>query len=806
MLTFFRNYTIKSKLLFLVGTFVLGLIAFGLVSRSILDLVKVNGPLYDQIVRDKDLLADVSPPPACLLEAYLIAQQIREATDESEVESAIELYNVAKQNYLTKLESWEKRALQPATRKVLIEDSKPPAEEFFKIMDQDLIPAMKRLDKTKAADIFETRLKLQYSEHRDAIDILVMRASQATSAYEAEVANVISSRNNVLVGTGVVVVIVGCALAFYIIRSIVRQMANLTETLRKVASGDLSYRMDACGKDEFGRLAVVVNEMITSLEESMKLVDAAGQIAAIRKSQAVIEFNLDGTIIDTNENLLAMMGYTLDEIKGRDHGLFVDSMERESDSYRQFWRDLNEGKYKSLECRRIAKSGNEIWIQASYNPIVDKNGKPIRILKFASDVTDSVKLRAANALYASMAENSPINIMFADRDLKLQYLNPSSKSTLKKLEKELPIPVERMMGQTIDMFHKAPGHQRAILSDPAKLPRNKQIRLGLETIDLLVSPVFDANNGYLGAMVIWTVITEKLAQEQREKQMAANMEAVLRKVADNSSAMAEASKKLSVVSTQMSLNAEETSAQSGVVSAASEQVSKNTQTVATGIDEMSSSIKEISKNACDAARVATSAVKVAQTTNVTISKLGESSLEIGNVIKVITSIAQQTNLLALNATIEAARAGEAGKGFAVVANEVKELAKETAKATEEISQKIEAIQTDTKSAIEAIDQISLVINEINDISTTIPSAVEEQTATTTEISRNVAEASRGTHEIAMNITSVAHAAKNTNEGADNSQRAAKDLALMAAELQQMVSEFNAGGRAGSNSERQFVSK
>jgi methyl-accepting chemotaxis protein len=165
----------------------------------------------------------------------------------------------------------------------------------------------------------------------------------------------------------------------------------------------------------------------------------------------------------------------------------------------------------------------------------------------------------------------------------------------------------------------------------------------------------------------------------------------------------------------MSSNAEETSAQSHAVSAASEQVSKSTQTVATGIEEMDASIREIAKNASDAARVATTAVKVAEATNAKIAKLGESSLEIGNVIKVITSIAQQTNLLALNATIEAARAGEAGKGFAVVANEVKELAKETAKATEEISLKIAAIQSDTQGAVEAIDQISTVINQINDI-------------------------------------------------------------------------------------------
>ncbi len=187
--------------------------------------------------------------------------------------------------------------------------------------------------------------------------------------------------------------------------------------------------------------------------------------------------------------------------------------------------------------------------------------------------------------------------------------------------------------------------------------------------------------------------------------------APLKAAAETATALASSSEELTAVSQQMSANAEETATQSNVVSAAAEQVTKNLQTVATATEEMSSSIKEIAKNATESAKVATSAVKTAETTNATVAKLGESSAEIGQVIKVITSIAQQTNLLALNATIEAARAGEAGKGFAVVANEVKELAKETAKATEDISQKIEAIQADTKGAVAAIGQITNVINQ-----------------------------------------------------------------------------------------------
>ncbi len=276
----------------------------------------------------------------------------------------------------------------------------------------------------------------------------------------------------------------------------------------------------------------------------------------------------------------------------------------------------------------------------------------------------------------------------------------------------------------------------------------------------------------------------------------AGLRTSIQSISQNAQALASSSEELSAVGTQMSANAEETSAQAGVVSAASEQVSRNVQTVATGVEEMSASIREIAQNATAAAKVATGAVQVAQATNATVQQLGASSAEIGKVIKVITSIAEQTNLLALNATIEAARAGEAGKGFAVVANEVKELAKETAKATEDIGQKIEAIQGDTQGAVDAIKQIGAVIAQINDISATIASAVEEQTATTNEIARNVAEAAKGSGEIAQNITAVAQAAASTTEGAANSQRAAAELSRMAAELQQLVGQFRYERREG----------
>ena len=255
-------------------------------------------------------------------------------------------------------------------------------------------------------------------------------------------------------------------------------------------------------------------------------------------------------------------------------------------------------------------------------------------------------------------------------------------------------------------------------------------------------------------------------------------------------ALARSSEELTSIGSTMGASAEATSQQAGVVAAASEQAGKNIHTVASGTEEMSVTVKEIAKNAADAARVATTAVSQAQLTTELVGKLGRSSDEIGNVLKVITSIAEQTNLLALNATIEAARAGEAGKGFAVVANEVKELAKETARATEDIGKKIATIQADTGSAVSAIGEITIVIGQINDIQGTIASSVEEQAATTNEIGRNMAELAQASGEIARNVTSVAGSAGATADCSSQTRAAATSLADLARSLDLQMQQFH----------------
>ncbi len=642
-----------------------------------------------------------------------------------------------------------------------------------------------------------------YAHHQGALgfpgmnwSVLVRTADQVINA------PIIAIQNQLTIITGVFMILI-LMFGYWIAKSTASRIAETTESIENLAQGNIvnNQSLRVRHGDEISRLRIAYNQMLETLKLS---VEQANDLSEGRLGLANVKQRMQSGM-----DILKAADY-VEEKYQRTNGDLPDALDGltrrlrrtavQADSIANDQLD-----HPSLASRTPGELGDAFakmkdkmqWFASQAGTIANNDLNNERLVddgegtlgtSFATMVKNLRISTTEMAKTQSLMNQLPINVMYADTNFNIQYMNPSSTKTLRQIEKSLPIKVDNIIGHSIDVFHKDPQNVRNLLSNPANFPHKAQIHVGEDTLELLVNALYDENKQYLGPLVTWAVITEQVKMQEEAKRHTESMQKIVDHIRRNSETLASASEELTATSQQMAGNAEETSAQANVVSAASEEVNRNVETVATAAEEMSSSIKEIAKNANEAAHVTDEAVKMADNTNATISKLNDSSAEIGQVIKVITSIAEQTNLLALNATIEAARAGEAGKGFAVVANEVKELANQTSKATEDISQRIEAIQNDTQSSVSAIVEIGNFINKINDISNTIASAVEEQTATTNQMTRSVNEATKGTSEISDNIAGVAQAAQSTTQGAMDSQNASKELARMANELQRVVQE------------------
>lgn len=564
--------------------------------------------------------------------------------------------------------------------------------------------------------------------------------------------------------------------------------------------------------------------------EKLKNANFEGQLNAINRTQGIIEFDLNGNILNVNENFAKVIGYNETEVIGKHHSMFVTPEHKVSSEYKGMWEKLAQGEPLSAMFQRVGKNNKEIWLQASYNPILDMNGKPFKVVKYATDVTSTVlaeQEQAKKSLEAIMIkyalESASNNLMVADNDGVITYMNPSTLALMREAADTFrgifaAFNPDKLIGQNFDVFHKNPAHQRNLLAS-LKQRHVAELPVGKMFFRLTANPLFDEGGTRIGSVVEWVNLTEEKRVENEIKTVVENASN-----GDLSSRLDVTTVKSSAANTMNAVNqlldsfskillqireagetintaASEIATGNNDLSSRTEQQASSLEETASSMEELASTVKQNAENAKQANQLAAAASSVAVkggevVGNVvnTMSAINDSARKIEDIISVIDGIAFQTNILALNAAVEAARAGEQGRGFAVVAGEVRNLAQRSASAAKEIKDLITDSVSKTTEGTKQVEQAGQTMTEI-------VSSVQRVTDIMGEITAASQEQSSGIDQVNQAVTSMDEVTQQNAALVEQAAAAAESLVEQATTLMETVGNFKLNGESQTSQNR-----
>jgi len=617
--------------------------------------------------------------------------------------------------------------------------------------------------------------------------------------------------------------LLGVGLAMFLARGIVRPLSNAVEVAEAIRDGRLNNAIETGGEDETGQLLNTLDVMQGALRaRDQKDADSRGQIAAIGRSQAVIEFDMNGVVTGVNDNFARVMGYSSAEVVGKHHSLFVESSHATSPAYRAFWEKLNRGEPEIGSYKRLAKGGREVWLQASYNPIPDVNGKPFKVVKYASDVTEQ-KVRAADYESQLAAISRAQAVVEFELDGTIRSVNDNFTHVLGYSNNDVRGKHHSML---CDPALSGTAEYRAFW---AKLARGegdagRYRRVAKDGRDVWLqasyNPILDVNGRPFKVVKFASDVTEQMVMAQQLEitvkqtqitvQAAAEgdltariptagktgeLEALCRGVNSMLDTTSDLVKRVKGAAAEVQAGAEEISKGNLNLSQRTEQQASSLEETASSMEEMTSTVKQTADNAGQANQLAMAARQQAEKGGAVVSSavsamggINDASKKIADIIGVIDEIAFQTNLLALNAAVEAARAGEQGRGFAVVATEVRNLAGRSATAAKEIKALIQ-------DSVAKVDEGSKLVDESGRTLDEIVNAVKKVTDIVAEIAAASREQSAGIEQVNRAVMQMDQTTQQNAALVEEASAASQAIVEQAQALNGMIARYNVGGES-----------